>query len=311
LRGVDKETAETDREKLQGDWELVRLEANGQQIRGDMFAGMGNLTVEGDRLFSPDRDPLESAWKGTFKLDPTQKLKRITIFDKRLTGNREFRGIYSVDRDELRICIKEDGTNKAIPTDFKTKPGSPFIFATFRRMKVEKSWAINQSSQSPPPMEKSFKQYQIECTLVKVDPKGKDLGEDGNGKVLALPSLLLREGSEQSLHSGGALAYGDEGYNGEFLQSGVLARLKVTGLKDGRVRLEAQLEEIDIDQTGKDAQACGRFVRIIAKPKLGESVKLVEKDERGEPRHWLRIKVVKEETVDVTTRYVEPAHQGK
>src|SRR5262249_19138388 len=149
-------------------------------------------------------------------------------------------------------------------------------------------------------MQKSFKQYQIDCTLVKVDPKGKDLGKDGNGKVLALPSLLLREGAEENLHSGGEqLGYGDDGYT--TLEFGVFARLKVISQNDGRVLLQAQLEEVEIDQAGNNgAQAHGRFVRIVARPKLGESVKLVEKDEGGEPRHWLRIRVVKEETVEVT-----------
>jgi RNA polymerase sigma-70 factor (ECF subfamily) len=306
LRTPDQETAETDMEKLQGDWELMQLESKGQQIHGARFAEVGNLTIEGDHLFGVHREPSESSWSGIFELDPSKKPKRLTIFNQGF----ELQGIYSVDQRELRICLNDDGTDKTVPSEFKTKPGSPFTFATFRRMKVEQSWRINQLSSSLSPMQKNFKQYQVDCTLVKVDPKGKDLGKDGNGKVLSQPSLLLREGAEESLHSGGErLGYGDDPHTS--LEFGVFARLKVISQNDGRVLLQAQLEEVDIDQTGKCPQARGRFVRIVARPKLGESVKLVEKDERGEPQHWLRIRVVKEETVDVTTRSAEPAQQGK
>jgi RNA polymerase sigma factor (sigma-70 family) len=314
-REVEQKTAEADMEKLQGDWELVRLEANGQQVRGAKFADVGNLTIEGDHLFSLHREPSKSSWDGTFKLDPSKKPKRITIFDQGRNGEVELQGIYSVDQDELKLCLNEDGTDKTIPSEFKTTKGSPFIFVTFKRMNKEDPLMPKKAPSGAG--EKRWKQYHVECTLVKVDPQGKDFGEDGKGKVLSSPSLVVRENEERRIHSGGSKVVHEDQQHMCLLEFGVLARFKVYEIggayysaptTGGSLHVEAHMEEIDIDQTGnKETQARGRFVRTIATPKLGESVKLVEKDDKGEPRHWLKIKVVKEETVTLGRGYTEPA----
>jgi uncharacterized protein (TIGR03067 family) len=315
-REVEQKTAETDREKLQGDWKLVRMEADGQQFRGAQFNSVGNLAIEGNRLFSPDREEPESTWGGTFRLDPSTKPKRITIFKD---GDLEFHGIYSVDEDELRLCLNEDGTNKAKPSEFKTTKGSPFIFVTFKRMNKEDPLMPKKAPSGADV--KRWKQYHVECTLVKVDAQGKDFGEDGKGKVLSSPSLVVRENEERKIHSGGSQVVHEDQQHMCLLVFGVLARFKVyeiggayysAAATGGSLHVEAHMEEIDIDQAGnKETQARGRFVRTIATPKLGESVKLVEKDEHGEPRHWLRIKVVKEETVTLGRGYTETTHQAK
>jgi hypothetical protein len=155
--------------------------------------------------------------------------------------------------------------------------------------------------------------------IVKVDPAGKDLGEDGKGIMLATRSMFVREGEERKIHSGGNQLVHKDQQHLCFLEFGVLARFKVYSIGGGSgsgggyssgemIHVETQLEEIDIVQTGDDdTQARGRSIQTIARPKLGESVKLVEKDDKGEPRHWLRIKVVKEETVTLGRGYTEPA----
>src|SRR5260370_25134541 len=76
-REVEQETAETDREKLQGDWKLVSLEDDGTGWRGAKFAEVGNLAIEGNRLFSPDREEPESSWGCPFKINPRTRPKRI------------------------------------------------------------------------------------------------------------------------------------------------------------------------------------------------------------------------------------------
>jgi RNA polymerase sigma factor (sigma-70 family) len=132
---IKKNAAQTDEEKLQGIWKLVSLEEDGQAFRGAKFRETGNLGIDGDRLFDPDFDEPEWAWHGTFKLDTSKNPKRITIFDEGPEGELKFQGIYSLEGDDLKICINEDGTNTAIPTEFKTTKGSPFMFVTFRREK--------------------------------------------------------------------------------------------------------------------------------------------------------------------------------
>ncbi|HEV3116607.1 MAG TPA: sigma-70 family RNA polymerase sigma factor, partial [Gemmataceae bacterium] len=128
-----------------------------------------------------------------------------------------------------------------------------------------------------PVVERQFKQYQVEILLVKVDAQGRDLGKDGTGKVLSRPTLVVREGTEGTVLSGGQQAV--PGANGavEFIDFGLRVHVKVTGISDGRVRLESVLERTEVEQTGQDAvQTRGQVTRSIARVKLGEAVKLLE-----------------------------------
>src|SRR5262249_21739104 len=99
---------------------------------------IGNLGIEGNRIFSADRSPkrvFDSIWHGWLRLDPSKKPKQITIFDEGPEGELQFKGIYDLDGDELVICVNENGKDAALPDDFKTKEGSPFVFFHFKREK--------------------------------------------------------------------------------------------------------------------------------------------------------------------------------
>ena len=362
--GVTKEkAAQTDKEKLQGTWKLVRLEAFGKVFGADKMTEVGDLTFDGSHLrcyqpysVVPKQCVLQTVasnggsytmfhfrWHGTFELGESRNPKRIAITDAAPDGERWSYGIYSLDGDDLRICLCEG--HDQIPNYFKTEEIGSSVCFTFRREKSttisktgafqdpdnDQSGEIDEKTKEDPLMpkkaasgedEKRWKQYHVECMLVKVDPQGKDFGEDGKGKVLSSPYLVVRENEEHRIHSGGSQIVHEDQQHICFLEFGIMARFKVYGLGGGTIPkayesgqmiyVEANMEEIDIDKMGnKETQARGRFVRTIATPKLGESVKLVEKDERGEPRHWLRIKVVKEETVTLGRAYTEPAYQGK
>src|SRR6266446_6389494 len=201
-------------------------------------------------------------WHGTFELGESRKPKRIAITDTAPNGERWSYGIYSLDGDVLTICLCEGGDQ--IPNDFKTDEIGLVCF-TFRREKtvitskikdptdVDEDPPMTSSLPKAPPRaeEKQFKQYHVECMIVKVDPKGKDLGEDGKGIVLSTRSMFVREGEEHKIHSGGNQLVHDDREHACFLEFGVLARFKVYDV-GGRVHVEAQLEEIDIDQTGDD-----------------------------------------------------------
>ncbi len=175
IRDKEANTAETDKEKLQGVWKLVRVEALGQTWRGEKFNCVGNLGIEGDRLFSPDREMPESTWGGTFKLDAAKKPKRITIFDEGPNGPLKFNGIYSIDGDELKLCLNEDGTNKAIPTEFKTKPGSPFILTTFKRGAIKQVEVIANNKNAA---QTDKDKLQGIWKLVRLEALGKVFGAD-------------------------------------------------------------------------------------------------------------------------------------
>jgi RNA polymerase sigma factor (sigma-70 family) len=164
----------------------------------------------------------------------------------------------------------------------------------------------------PPPVEKRFKQYQVDIRLVKVDRQGRDLGADGMGKVLAAPTLVVAEGKEAKFASGGEQAVpGDRPGAVEFMDFGLLVRVKVKGLEDGRIRLESALERTQVKHVGpEDVQLDGRITRSIARVKLGEAIKLVEKDDQGKARYWARIQIMTEESIISRTRSANAAVPG-
>jgi RNA polymerase sigma factor (sigma-70 family) len=160
------------------------------------------------------------------------------------------------------------------------------------------------SSKKEGVVENHFRQYRIQCMLVKVDPKGEDFGKDGKGKVLGEPEVVAREETEASFLSGGEVVV-PAGKDGaiEMVNFGFSFRVKVFGLKDGRIRLHAVLEKTDLDRADKEGfQVHSKSIRSVATLKLGEAIKLVEKDDQGYAQHWARIKVVTEETITSHTR---------
>jgi RNA polymerase sigma factor (sigma-70 family) len=160
---------------------------------------------------------------------------------------------------------------------------------------------------SRPPAKKSVRQYELEVTLVKVDPSGGDSGKGEKEKLIGVPRLIVREGTEGLFHSGGQLAVaGDHKAPVEFLDFGITVRVKVVGMDDGRMRVESVLETTEVDKNDETgAQVSGTITRSSAVVKLGESVHLVEKAAGPKHRHGLRVRIVKEETTVSHIRSVE------
>ena len=92
---------------------------------------------------------------------------------------------------------------------------------------------------------------------------------------------------------------------------GLLVRVKVKGLEDGRIRLESALEQTQVKHVGpEDVQLDSRITRSIARVKLGEAIKLVEKDDQGKARYWARIQIMTEESIISRTRSANAAVPG-
>jgi RNA polymerase sigma factor (sigma-70 family) len=162
-----------------------------------------------------------------------------------------------------------------------------------------------------PVVETRTKVYHVEVTVVRVDPEGRDLGEFGKGEVLASPRLGLQEGKEGSFRDGGEQAVPGAGDGKvELVEFGRSVRVTVRGLPDGRLRLEALLERSEPEQGGGEGvRIRARSVRAIERVRLGEAVKLVDRDDRGEPRYLAVVRVVSEEDVRTRSRSV-PAERG-
>jgi uncharacterized protein (TIGR03067 family) len=123
-----------DAKNLQGTWQAVDLEANGEK-KPDDETKEGQIVIKGDELFGvkpSGEDP-----KNKFKLDSSKTPKTIdlTPIDGPNKG-KTFAGIYSLKDGQLRLCINifgKDITQR--PTEFKTQAGDGVAFVTLERAK--------------------------------------------------------------------------------------------------------------------------------------------------------------------------------
>lgn len=87
-------------------------------------------TIAADGDF-PDKDKYA---KFTYKLDPSTTPK---IMDVTITAGEEkgttFEGIYELDKDKLKICLRILGKER--PSEFATKANSNLVLLTLERAK--------------------------------------------------------------------------------------------------------------------------------------------------------------------------------
>ncbi|MFL5241128.1 MAG: TIGR03067 domain-containing protein [Gemmataceae bacterium] len=134
LLGADdpKDHVKKDKEKLQGAWKAVTVEAGGKPLdEGDLH----RLIFSGD-VFTIKKGE-ETMIKGKFTLDPSKKPKEIDmefIETKRdnLRGKTAL-GIYEVDGDTLKWCWnKPDGKR---PKEFSSEAADVHLLVTLKREK--------------------------------------------------------------------------------------------------------------------------------------------------------------------------------
>ena len=123
-----------DAENLQGTWQAVYLEANGEKKPDDEIREP-KVVIQGDELFAVKPKGEDPHLK--FKLDSGKTPKTIDLIpidgpDK----GKMFPGIYSLQDGKLRLCINifRQHTGQR-PTEFKTQPGDGVGFATLERAK--------------------------------------------------------------------------------------------------------------------------------------------------------------------------------
>jgi RNA polymerase sigma factor (sigma-70 family) len=127
-----------DEEAIQGTWRLVRLDQVGHEPTKDekaaWEAGAFKAVVTADKIVFPGGS------EGAYKLDPTTTPKRIDLTRKNDTETVTVPGIYSLDGDELRLCIGRKGDTKP-PASFdikKAAEGEVPTAWTFKRDKPAK-----------------------------------------------------------------------------------------------------------------------------------------------------------------------------
>jgi uncharacterized protein (TIGR03067 family) len=109
---VKEDDIKKELEKLEGKWTATEVEKEGVKATAEKLSDTrltfkdGNLTV---------RDA-EGEFAVTFKLDPSKKPKTIEMKSDQQT----IRGIYSLDGDNLKVCVHLAEDSK-FPTEFTGK----------------------------------------------------------------------------------------------------------------------------------------------------------------------------------------------
>jgi uncharacterized protein (TIGR03067 family) len=130
------EQAKQDRQLMQGAWEYDYGEQDGKR---DARLGRpwAKVVIEGDTLTRhviPSEN--SSQLKHTFKLDTSFNPRLIDF--TRSEGGRKGQlseGIYSIDKDTLKLCFYRTPDVKKRPTDFTAAEGTGFRLIVLRRVK--------------------------------------------------------------------------------------------------------------------------------------------------------------------------------
>src|SRR5262249_16780294 len=116
---------------IQGAWGYATLELDGKAIPEQSLGG-SKLEIAGNKFTSTTG---EVVYKGTVKLDATQKPKTIDLmFTEGPEKGNTALGIYELNGDTWRICLTV--TAKERPKEFATKSGSGLALETLKRKKV-------------------------------------------------------------------------------------------------------------------------------------------------------------------------------
>jgi uncharacterized protein (TIGR03067 family) len=127
----DQKPAKTDQERMQGNWDVVSLNANGKDV-DEAPIKSAKVKIAGNQLTLVQSDPAKEDVV-TIAIDPTQTPKTIEVTHHNADANaKPLRGIYELTATDLVIALSTDPDDFA-PTD--AKPGEKRIVLTLRRPK--------------------------------------------------------------------------------------------------------------------------------------------------------------------------------
>jgi RNA polymerase sigma factor (sigma-70 family) len=124
---VGQSEANTDVDRLQGEWQVVAIVQDGRVLPQDEFP-FTSLKIRDDSILHEGGKPHQL--KVRFRLHPEQQPKLIDMTSVGYHGDN-IDAIYALEGDMLTICRPEEG---ARPTDFISSPGSKVLFYTAKRI---------------------------------------------------------------------------------------------------------------------------------------------------------------------------------
>jgi uncharacterized protein (TIGR03067 family) len=104
---VQDERSQKDHDALQGEWQIVSAESNGEPPPPGLLDRV-KFAFSGDKLTLMGKE-------GTYKLDASKNPRQIDV----IRGKSKQIGIYELDGDHLKLCV---GPADDRPQEFKTKP---------------------------------------------------------------------------------------------------------------------------------------------------------------------------------------------
>jgi RNA polymerase sigma factor (sigma-70 family) len=112
--------------KLQGTWQAIALEHNGEKLSADAVKKFRVIIQDNTITFDPDGNKREAS----FSLGSSGKSKSILL--KADPKAATVRGIYALENDRLKMCFDND-EGKTTPTEFATTPDSGLTLITLER----------------------------------------------------------------------------------------------------------------------------------------------------------------------------------
>jgi uncharacterized protein (TIGR03067 family) len=117
-----------DKERLQGTWIIQSSERDGQADEGSKE---DTVIFNGDSVTVMTKDREQ---KATFKLNASKNPKTIDFTpSEESEKDKVVLGIYSLDKDELKVCFTEPGGER--PTEFSAKAGTGHHLHILKRKK--------------------------------------------------------------------------------------------------------------------------------------------------------------------------------
>ena len=115
-------------EKLSGDWSVITVDHHGRKFTEDERS-RPLVTFKGNQMTVKDNGAIHP---GTFRIDPNATPAQIDVTPSAGPNkDKTFQGIYQLDGDQLKLCVREKGAGR--PIEFKG--GEGLLFVTMKRGK--------------------------------------------------------------------------------------------------------------------------------------------------------------------------------
>lgn len=120
-----------DLDKLQGTWQVLKLEVNGTTAPAESVA-KARFVVEGQKAITKEGDKVVS--EGFLRIDPRKKPAELEISPEKLpVRGKTSKGIYRFDGEMLKLAIGAVGEDR--PSDFTSLKGTEVVVFTLKREK--------------------------------------------------------------------------------------------------------------------------------------------------------------------------------